>query len=49
MAAKNDLQGVMSAASFLADTPAWLLGVGTVVVIIGYGDIKYMILYVRSL
>ena len=39
----------MFSSSFLADTPSWLMGIGTVVVTIGYGDIKYMILFIRTL
>jgi len=36
-------------ASLFSDNPVWLLAVGTVVVIIGFGNIKYMVVYVRTL
>ena len=49
MATKNELQGDMSAATFLADTPTWLLGAGSAVLIIGFGDTKYMVIFIRTL
>jgi len=48
-ASSNDLQGIAEIASFIAETPVWLLIVGTLVVVIGYGNVKYMVIYIRSL
>ena len=36
-------------ASLFSDEPVWLLIVGTIVVIIGLGNIKYMVIYIRTL
>ena len=36
-------------ASLFSDEPVWLLIVVTIVVIIGLGNIKYMVIYIRTL
>jgi len=49
MASKDDLEQIGKVASLFSDTPVWLLAVGTIVVIIGLGNIKYMVIYIRTL
>ena len=38
-----------SIATLFADTPVWLLAVGTLLVVIGFGSMKYMVIYIRTL
>ena len=49
MASLNDLQEIRYVASFFTDTPIWLLIVGTIVAVLGFGNIKYMVIYIRTL
>jgi hypothetical protein len=49
MASSKDLQQMGQISSLFAGTPVWLLAVGTIVVIIGLGNIKYMVIYIRTL
>jgi hypothetical protein len=41
--------GLDSTISLFATAPIWLLIAGILVVVIGYGNIEYMVVFIRSL
>ena len=41
--------GLGSAQSMFATPPIWLLTAGIIVVLIGYGNIEYLVIFIRSL